>query len=112
MNKAMSRMVCSYHVFLEMVYMQSNDTLVGISRQQTREDRPPAPPPKDDEPFMNGLELQKTMTQGQMNGGTRLQPLNNHETVTDGRLFTEDELAQAMSQSSLKATKRGRETLL
>lgn len=72
---------------------------VGLSRQHTAENRRP----RTAENEMNGLETQKTVTNGDTYG------LQSQKTLTNGRLFTEDELANAMSQSTIKTSRRERD---
>ncbi|KAL9640607.1 MAG: hypothetical protein Q9164_000163 [Protoblastenia rupestris] len=83
---------------------------VGLTRQSTASPKPPPPPPKDDVFQMNGLRRQKTIKNGYMDsdqdGYKGLQPLDTQRTITNGQLFTADELASAMSQSTLKASTR------
>jgi hypothetical protein len=63
-----------------------------------------------------GLETQKTITNGDHLGLdpqktiTEKDPydLDAQKTVTSGRPFTEEELASAMSQSTLKGSRRER----
>ena len=82
--------------------------IVGLSRQRTA-DEPPPPPPKDDYMDMSGLEAQKTITNGHTNGhAIGMQPLDTQRTFTNGQLFTADELANALSVSTLKPSKRER----
>ena len=61
---------------------------------------------------MSGLKLQRTVTngyaKGKYGGYAGLQPLDTQRTFTNGQLFTADELASAMSQSTLKASTRER----
>lgn len=71
---------------------------VGLSRQHTAENRRPRP--NDDNTDMAGLDFSKTVTNGDVYG------LDTQRTFTNGRLFTEDELANAMSQSTLKPSRR------
>ena len=71
---------------------------MGLSRQHTAENRRPGGPrlPANE---MNGLEPQKTVTDNDPYG------LDTQKTISDstnGRLFSEDELANAMTQSTLK----------
>lgn len=72
--------------------------IVGLSRQHTAEDRRPRI--DDTTTDMAGLEFSKTVTNGDIYG------LGTQETLTSGRLFTEDELAEAMTQSTLKPSIR------
>ena len=87
---------------------------VGLSRQHTAEDR--RPKAKDKDMNIAGPETQKTFTNGDQ---FRLDPqktitekdpydLDAQKTVTNGRPFTEEELASAMSQSTLKGSRRER----
>ena len=71
--------------------------VVGLSRQQTA-DRQRLGHVEDRQ---NGysLKTQKTTIDHDTYG------LSMQETLTNGRLFTEDELANAMSQSTIKATR-------
>lgn len=55
---------------------------------------------------MTGLETQKTITNGDTYG------LDTQKTITNGsngRLFTADELATALTQSTLESPRRGGE---
>lgn len=52
---------------------------------------------------MNGLGAQKTVTNGDTYG------LSTQKTLTNGQFFTEDELANALSQSTIKASRRDRD---
>lgn len=84
--------------------LTSSFTAVGLSRQHTAENRRPGGPKVtengtisektrktvDNDDFY-GLDSQKTITNG-----------------TNGRLFTEDELANAMKQSTLKPSQMER----
>ena len=71
---------------------------MGLSRQHTAEIRRPR---TDDNPTdMAGLEFAKTFTNGDDYG------LDKQTTVTNGPLFTEDELSKAMTQSTLKPSRR------
>lgn len=72
--------------------------VVGLSRQHTAEDRRPRI--DDNTTDMAGLEFSKTVTNEDIYG------LGTQETLTNGRLFTEDELAEAMTQSTLKPSIR------
>ena len=49
---------------------------------------------------MAGLDISKTATNSDAYG------LDTQMTITNGRLFTEDELAEAMTQSTLKPSRR------
>ncbi|KAM0798878.1 hypothetical protein BDR22DRAFT_890996 [Usnea florida] len=71
---------------------------VGLSRQHTAENRRPRP--YDENTDMAGLDFSKTVTNGDVYG------LDTQKTFTNGRLFTEDELANAMTQSTLKPSRR------
>ena len=72
--------------------------VVGLSRQHTAEDRRPRT--QDGTIEMADLEISKTATNRDFYG------LGTQKTVTNGRLFTEDELAEAMTQSTLKPSKQ------
>ena len=85
---------------------------VGLSRQHTA-DKPPTPPPKDNFLDTSGLAPPNTITNdppnGYMNGHvTGTQSLNTMRTFTNGQLFTADELANAMSQSTLTPSRKER----
>ncbi len=72
---------------------------VGLSRIHTAENRRP----RGADAEMTGLETRKTVTDGDPYG------LDTQRTITNGtngRLFTADELASAMTQSTLKASRR------
>lgn len=74
--------------------------VVGLSRQHTAENRRPR---TDDNTTtdMAVLEVSKTFTNGDVYG------LDKQKTITNGGpLFTEDELAKAMTQSTLKPSRR------
>lgn len=81
--------------------------LVGLSRPHTAERR--RPPGAADEVEVNSLKMSRTVTN--MNGYTNegMEGLEEQQTITNGRLFTEDELANAMTQSTLKPSKRDKE---
>ena len=92
--------------------------VVGLSRQHTAEHRPPPAkaPTGGGERDLGDLALSKTVTSthGYANGSGLGggEELENQATVTQpaqGKLFTEDELAQAMSQSTIKANRTSRE---
>ena len=68
---------------------------VGLSRQHTAENRRPRTKDTD----RSALNGQKTVTNGDPYG------LDPQRTITNERLFTEEELANAMSQSTLKASR-------
>ena len=72
--------------------------VVGLSRRCTAEDRRPRT--DENTTAMAGLEFSKTATNEDIYG------LGPQKTVTNGRLFTEDELAEAMTQSTLKPSRR------
>lgn len=69
---------------------------VGLSRQHTAENRRP----RTRETHASALHTQQTVTNGDPYG------LDPQKTITNGRLFTEEELANAMSQSTLKTSRR------
>ena len=71
---------------------------VGLSRPHTAETRRPKTRDKD----KTSMEAQKPLVNGDPYG------LDPQKTITNGRLFTEDELAVAMSQSTLNASRRER----
>lgn len=71
---------------------------VGLSRQHTAEDRRSRTDDRTTD--IAGLEFSKTVTNGDVYG------LDTKKTVTNGRPFTEDELVEAMTQSTLKPTRR------
>lgn len=74
-------------------------SLVGLSRQHTAENRRP----RNIDSEMAGLATQNSVTNGHPFG------LETQRTITNGangRLFTEHELAAAMSQSTLKPSRR------
>lgn len=71
---------------------------MGLSRKQTAENRKPRT--ADNATDMTGLEMVKTVTNGDPYG------LDIQKTLTNGRLFTEDELADAMTQSTLRPSRR------
>lgn len=78
--------------------------VVGLSRQHTAENR--RPKTDDNSTDMAVLEVSKTFTNGDVYG------LDKQKTITNGPngpLFTEDELAKAMTQSTLKPSNRSRE---
>lgn len=77
--------------------LTSSLVVVGLSRQHTAENRRPT---DDNSTHMAGLEFSKTITNGDFYG------LDTQNTLTNGRLFTEDELAKAMTQSTLKPSRR------
>lgn len=58
---------------------------------------------------MNGLEPQTTVMQGTNGVNGEMEELENQTTVTNGRPFTEEELATALKQSTLRPSKRERE---
>ena len=72
---------------------------MGLSRQHTAENQRP----RVDNGLtdMAGLEFSKTVTNGDGYG------LDTQRTVTTGRLFSEDELAKAMTQNTLKPSRQG-----
>lgn len=88
-------------------------SLVGLSRSHTRDARPgPAKDGADDIPDdMAGLSTHKTATNGNGNGYLNgfTEELDNQRTVTQGRLFTEEELANALTASTLRPSRRERE---
>ena len=73
--------------------------VVGLSRQHTTEDRRPRTD-DDGATDMASLECSKTATNGDIYG------LGTQKTITNGPLFTADELAEAMTQSTLKPSGR------
>ena len=82
-------------------YVFYRATTVGLSRQHTAEQRPRSgAPTTKQEAGVNGLVLSKTATRTDgLDGGE----LGEQETVRAGEGFTADELAVAMSRSTLKA---------
>ncbi|KAG8528887.1 uncharacterized protein KY384_006576 [Bacidia gigantensis] len=84
---------------------------VGLSRQHTRDSRVPPPRRKENDHQMDGLKPERTAIEGHVNGEVKLEPLDTQKTITNGHLFTEDELAKAMSSSTLKSSRRDREVL-
>ncbi|KAL9127512.1 MAG: hypothetical protein Q9217_003622 [Psora testacea] len=83
---------------------------IGLLKPQTVELRPPPPPPKDSYTERDGPGMQKSVTSRDIDGGqgghSGLQSLDTQRTITNGQLFTADELANAMSQSTLKPSRR------
>ena len=76
-------------------------TTVGLSRQHTAEQHPrTGGPTTKQEAGVNGLVLSKTATRTDGMGG---EELGEQETVRAGEGFTADELAVAMSRSTIKA---------
>lgn len=72
---------------------------VGLSRIHTAEHRKAG----HADPRMIGLEKQKTVTDSDTHG------LDTQKTITNGangQLFTEEELATALTQSTLKPSRR------
>ncbi|KAL6720450.1 hypothetical protein ACLMJK_002373 [Lecanora helva] len=87
---------------------EDDTTNVGLSRKNTAENRRPGGPWAPPENDMTDLEAQKTVVNG-VNGDTY--GLDKEKTITNGtngRLFTEDELASAMTRSTLKPSRRER----
>ena len=81
---------------------------VGLSRQHTAD--PPRlaagttrPEEGAGNAEMDGLQMSKTATQTNYTDGEELE---NQETVKSGAPFTADELATAMSRSTIKAEQR------
>lgn len=72
--------------------------VVGLSRQQTAEHRRPRTNGHTTD--MDSLDFSKTVTNGDVIG------LDIQKTVMNGRLFTEDDLAKAMTQSTLKPSRQ------
>ena len=58
---------------------------------------------------MEGLATQKTATNGNGFLSGFADELENQKTATDGGLFTEEELAQALTASTLRPRRRERE---
>ena len=81
---------------------------VGLSRQHTAENRRPGGPRIPDNE-MKGLDPQQTMTDGDPYGLDTQKTITNGMNGANGRLFSEDELATAMTQSTLKPSRRERE---
>ena len=85
---------------------------MGLLTQQTAEEQPPPPPPKDDHTQGNGLNMKENFANGYAKGDHRgyadLQSLDMQRIFTDGQLFSADELANAMTQSTLEASRRER----
>ena len=82
---------------------------VGLSRQHTAENRRPGGPGSLKN-MANGWDTQETVTNGDARGDTY--GLDAQKTITNGqngRLFTEEELTNAMTQSTLKPSQRERE---
>ncbi len=72
---------------------------MGLSRIHTAENRRPC----GVDTTMTGLESQRTITNGDTYG------LDTQRTITNGtngRLFTADELATALTQSTLEPSRR------
>ena len=74
-------------------------TVVGLSRRNTAENRRPGGPRAPPEDEIHGLMTQEPVLNGDTYGLDRQKTVTNG---TNGRLFTEDELASAMTQSTLK----------
>ena len=91
-------MVCFHSRYFKDASLLSLRVPVGLSRQHTAENRRPRTKDTD----TSALHTQHTVTNGDPYG------LDPQKTITNGRLFTEEELSNAMSQSTLKASRRER----
>ena len=93
--------------------LTGNDT-VGLSRQHTKEHRPTKRSRHVDEPAdptgdtMESLSTQKTVTATSGFLGGHSDELDQQRTITNGALFTEEELANALTASTLKPSRRER----
>ena len=77
-------------------------SLAGLSKPPTHGDEPPPPPPKD-EPLLLGRPSQENKhLNGRAKENERLEPLDTTTDLTNGQLFTAEELAKAMSRSTLE----------
>lgn len=80
--------------------------LVGLSRQQTAEEHQKCRN-IDEDAEMDRLEAQKTVTNTHdLDGAT--EKMDTQRTFTGDDMFTEEDLAKAMTQSTLKSSRRDR----
>ena len=61
---------------------------------------------EEDDDTMDPLATSKTVTNGQGSSNGFSNDLDHERTITNGALFTEEELAQALTASTLKASRK------